>query len=379
MSKDQMPRKILFFFSFFGYSGSEIMLLDLIKSLDRNLFKPYLYLHTKGALLNELSEDIPYYLPYRQQKGIKSWIRRKTISKKNNSQFIHQLREIQKEIRAEVWYINTIAANPLIYEVAKQLNVKVITHVHELLYAYSTVSSKNLINILSYSDFCICCSNAVAYKLNLIGYDKTIVQPNFIDPDKISNSLQEVPIQRSNLGIKDDEFLWIVSARTTYMKGLGYLLEILELLRDVRCKIMWMGDNVDSSLLYYVKSVADIRYPNKLILTGELVKDYYSYFNLGDALLIPSKEESFSLVALEAMYLGLPVLTFEYGAAKEVVKEEFGEIVNSWNIEDLVNGMKDMMNKYSPNHEKKINKNLGYLRSLQVPKFNEILLHIVKN
>src|SRR5690606_34624508 len=121
------PKRILFFFPFFGYSGSEIMLLDFVKSLDRNFFEPYIYLFMKGALLKECPENIPYYLPYREQKGIKNWIKRKTISKKNNNYFIHQLKDIQNNIKADIWYVNTIAADPSIYEIAKTLNVKVVT------------------------------------------------------------------------------------------------------------------------------------------------------------------------------------------------------------------------------------------------------------
>src|SRR5690606_33170464 len=230
---------------------------------------------------------------YREQKGIKNWIKRKTISKKNNNYFIHQLKDIQNNIKADIWYVNTIAADPSIYEIAKTLNVKVVTHIHELLFAYSTVSSKNLKNILSYSDYCICCSQAAAHHLNLIGYTNTLLQYNFIDTQKVNKVLTHVSVKRSDLGITDDEFVWIVSARTTYMKGISYLLEILDSLGDSKYKIIWIGDNVDSSLLHYVKSVVETRHPNKVIFTGELIENYYAYFNLGDALLIPSKEESF--------------------------------------------------------------------------------------
>ena len=55
----------------------------------------------------------------------------------------------------------------------------------------------------------------------------------------------------------------------------------------------------------------------------------YAFFELADVYVFPSKHESYGLTLLEAMRAGLPSVCLDHHGAREVMREEFGEIVTS--------------------------------------------------
>jgi glycosyltransferase involved in cell wall biosynthesis len=74
----------------------------------------------------------------------------------------------------------------------------------------------------------------------------------------------------------------------------------------------------------------------------------YDYFDLADAFLLPSHEETFGMVNVEAAYLGKPIITFNSGGVVDIMREGMGKVVNSWNVEDLVMAMTDLMDGKIP-------------------------------
>jgi glycosyltransferase involved in cell wall biosynthesis len=80
-------------------------------------------------------------------------------------------------------------------------------------------------------------------------------------------------------------------------------------------------------------------------------KEYYQYFTTVDSLILTSSRESFSIVTLEAMYLGKPVISLDCGGPSEIVENQTGMILESWNNADIAKVMVKYMNKetnYSP-------------------------------
>ena len=77
---------------------------------------------------------------------------------------------------------------------------------------------------------------------------------------------------------------------------------------------------------------------------GARSDDYYDHLNAADGFVLTSAKESFSLVSVEAAYLGKPVVAFDCGGVREIVSEGMGTIVGSWNVSDLVREMSKVMN-----------------------------------
>jgi glycosyltransferase involved in cell wall biosynthesis len=53
----------------------------------------------------------------------------------------------------------------------------------------------------------------------------------------------------------------------------------------------------------------------------------HAFLELADLYVFPSKHESYGLTLLEALRAGLPAICLDHHGAREVMREEFGEIV----------------------------------------------------
>lgn len=348
------------------------MLLEFIKGLNRDHFSPYLYLFTRGTLVNEVPPDIPYYLPYKQTQGLKNWLVRKTISKKDQNYLTHQLKALQRKHGFALWYINTIAVNPKVYDIAASLGIRVVTHIHELPYAYADYPAANLQSINAYAHTLVGCSEAVCKSLRQIGCKNVALLYNFVDTDRIDMAVRH-NTTRKQLQIDDNEFIWLISARTSYWKGLHLLPAILERWPDCPARFVWMGDELDNSLMAYTKLLLDQKFTGKVLFAGAKTEDYYDYYALADGFLCLSLQESFSLVILEAAYLGLPIVTFEYGAAHEVLEGLSAEIVPDYRLTGLILAMQQVMQNKKAAEPRRSRREIPFKKDIQTARFNTLL------
>ena len=68
-------------------------------------------------------------------------------------------------------------------------------------------------------------------------------------------------------------------------------------------------------------------------------------FNEYKLLLHTSVSESFGMIYCESAYHEIPVLSFNVGAASEIVKPENGVLVNPFDIQSMQHNLKDMLNR----------------------------------
>jgi len=343
MRNNSNPISILFITSSFERTGSEVLLYNLIKGIDRKVIKPYLYAFRDGTLLKELPSDVAYFLPYYTRKRRREKLWRSFLKRLKKDPLEYQLNSIQKKVNAEIWYVNTIVVDSKVLRIAKQLGVKIITHFHELPNAYRLVRQEHLSMIIENSDVCIGCSQIVCSKIRELGHRNVKLLYSFIDNESIDERLQKSQLSKKDLGIDDDSFLWIISGTAIYEKGLDYVPSLLKELEGEKFRIIWLGQSYQDGLFHYVNTIVDKRWPGKVIFTGALYEQYYQYLMLADGLLMPSREDSFSLVMLEAAYLGKPIVSFNSGGVKEFVDGARGIVVDSWNAVDLANAMKKLM------------------------------------
>lgn len=343
MTSTDLRIPVLFITSSFGRTGSEVLLFSLLKGVDRTVIKPYLYCMQDGALLEELPADIPYFLPYYTRKRRGEKLKRSLLKRLKKDPFEYQLKAIQQKIKAEIWYLNTIVVDARVLKIGKQLGVKIVTHFHELPNAYRLIRQEHLKMIIDESDVCIGCSEIVCEKIRELGHRDVQLLYSFIDNDAIDKQLEKSTIGRVDLGLKDDTFIWIISGTAIYEKGLDYIPSILAALADEKFQLIWLGQSYEDGLFHYVRTLAEKRWPGKVMFTGALKDNYYQYLMLADGLLMPSREDSFSLVMLEAAYLGKPIVSFNSGGVKEFVDESRGIVADSWNAADLAEAMKEVM------------------------------------
>ncbi len=68
----------------------------------------------------------------------------------------------------------------------------------------------------------------------------------------------------------------------------------------------------------------------------------FPYFKAADIVVVPSREDPFPLVVLEAMSLGKPTVIFkEAGGIHEAVKDS-GEIISDFNIQNFIDAVEKL-------------------------------------
>jgi len=372
-----MKKRILFITQDLGRTGSEMVLWHLLQHLDPDKYEMHVFCLSTGALYEALPAYIGKSVMYKHSPDMWKRAFRRILKKLKVNALDYQLSHIQKRFKADVWFVNTIVI-PEVYEVAKKHEVKIATYIHELLYAFSFISATSMQKVISYSDVCIGCSEEVCNRITEMGHENVKLQHSFVDVNLIKPDLDRVAILRNELGFVSTDFVWVVSGKTTYMKGLDYIIPILEHFKDQPVKILWLGSVKKSGLLFYVQQVARLKYPGKLVFAGAQSTDYYNYLAAANGLLLLSKEESFSLVLVEAAKLGLPVVSFDLGIASQFLRSDIGmgSVVKSRNIEDFVLQMRAVQDNSNLETEEIKREALVYSVQHQIPKFEKLIAEL---
>jgi glycosyltransferase involved in cell wall biosynthesis len=368
-------KKILFITQDLGRTGSEIVLGHLLQHLDPEKYEMYVFCIKKGALYETLPAYIGKSILYQNSPDKWDRIFRRVLKKFKINTLNYQLKKIQKEFRADIWFINTIVS-PDVYELAKRHGVKIATYIHELLYAFTFITLGSMQKIISYSDVCIGCSEEVCKRIVELGHKNVKLQHSFIDTDLIQPDFNRVMTLREEFGFLLTDFVWVVSGKTTYMKGLDYMVSILEFFKEQPVKILWVGGEEDTGLTFYVQQVAKHKYPGKLFFTGAQSADYYNYLSVANGLLLPSREESFSLVLIEAAKLGLPVVSFDLGIANKFITQDMGRVVKGRNIEDFIAQMQFVHENPNFDTAKMVQASLEYSVQRQIPNFEKLIAEL---
>jgi D-inositol-3-phosphate glycosyltransferase len=159
---------------------------------------------------------------------------------------------------------------------------------------------------------------------------------------------------RDRLGLPDNPLVLFVG-RVDPMKGIETLLEGFQHLRqqewdDLPPKLVFIGGTVErhgsqitlgDDLLPVANRAAELGIGDDIIFRGsepqELLPDYYAAATVGA---VPSRYESFGLVAVEAMACGLPVVASRAGGLRFTIEEEVsGLLVPVGNAPELANAL----------------------------------------
>ncbi len=165
-----------------------------------------------------------------------------------------------------------------------------------------------------------------------------IVRYYKIPPDRIEVSYTKVDIERfhprnrrwradirTRYGIPQDAFLILFSSHNFRMKGLGYLIEALSILKDSGKDhyLLVLGrDNPRP----YLRLAKKLGCEERIRFAGE-VRDPERYYGAADLLVHPTFYDACSRVVLEALSSGLPVITTRSNGAGWIIKDKKGGIV----------------------------------------------------
>ena len=326
--------KILFFTPLAGRTGSEMMIAYIINHFDRAKFQASIISFTNGELLKELPSDVKSYFVNRNFSFID-----KIIFRLFKNPLISAIEKIQIIEKADIWYFNTITM-PEVYNLAKLLGVKIVTHFHELPQSFTILGKDDLKTIIEDSNLLIGCAKVVCEAINAGGGKNTKLLYSTIDTSKVISNSERCTILKKQLGINDGDTIWAMSGTNDVRKGFDFLPEIASKLNNPNHHLIWLGKSIDDGLSYYIEQKCkNSIFSTKIHILGSQKEDYYNYLSLASAFLLLSREDPFPLVMLEAAYLGKPIFSFQSGGVSEFLKEGMGKIAQNFNCDELVTNM----------------------------------------
>lgn len=116
-------------------------------------------------------------------------------------------------------------------------------------------------------------------------------------------------------------------------KGLDFLLRGLALLRNEEWRLTVIGK--ERQPRSYLRLAAKLRIADRVTFAG-MQKEIIPYYQQADALVIPSIYDPFANVTLEALAMGLTVISSRYNGGKEVIQAECGRVIESLASPDSV-------------------------------------------
>lgn len=154
------------------------------------------------------------------------------------------------------------------------------------------------------------------------------VLPNGVDIDRFSPSGAGAELRRM-YEMPEGVFSVLYVGRISPEKGVDRLIDAVRTLRrdDVHLVLVgeWpTGDSLKSERVRYATAVRrSLEGVRHTVIDVVPPTDVHRYFHLGDLLVIPSRfEEPFSMVAIEAMASGIPVLAARKGGMVEYLKDK---------------------------------------------------------
>ncbi|MBX2950709.1 MAG: N-acetyl-alpha-D-glucosaminyl L-malate synthase BshA [Crocinitomicaceae bacterium] len=164
------------------------------------------------------------------------------------------------------------------------------------------------------------------------------VIPNFVPP---ANKEYLSPCQRSKYATQQEKILCHIS-NFRPVKRVEDVVKVFQLVNEkVPSKLLLVGDGPDRLLAERTCRALGIE--DRVIFTGKIVGTE-RVLEMCDAFLLPSETESFGLAALEAMAVGVPVISSNTGGIPEVNQHGFsGYLSNVGDVENMAKNAISML------------------------------------
>lgn len=183
------------------------------------------------------------------------------------------------------------------------------------------------------------------YKISL---DRIAVVPNWIRISEWGNpDIQKIAGLRNQLSIPKESFVILFVHRLAARKGSRYLPEIwTEVLKRPDVHMIVAGDGPDRAWLED-QALQDSSFSSRVHILGAVPNhEIKEYMHMADVFIMPSQEEGFPRVSIEAMAAGTPVVAFDTGGLNEIVPVELSPyIYKIGGVEKFSQGILSLLGK----------------------------------
>jgi len=251
------------------------------------------------------------------------------------------LKENPDIIHAHGYQVFTSDAASLVSKIKK---IPFILTLHGFPRGFNKLTHKTYFNLvgkktLESAQKIISVSNLVAQEFKAIEVpeEKMVIIPNGIDLEEYKQ-LPKGDSFRKRLKIKEDEKLVLTIGRLEKIKGFQFLIKALpSIIREIgSTKLLIAGPNFDYGSKLR-KLAEETKVVDNVIFYGPINgKEKFEAFSAADVIAVPSLYEGFSVLILEAMAAGKPLVATYTGAAPELIQDwKNGVLSNLGDAEDL--------------------------------------------
>jgi glycosyltransferase involved in cell wall biosynthesis len=314
--------------------GLEILVLNLNRFIDRNLFIPMVCSLTSDGILEKEFEkiDVPVY----------------TVAKKDRIDIIlaTKLRRLFKTEKIEI--IHTHNITPFLYsmfglktggahELVHTVHSNVKLHKKKLIIAQRCLA-KHSYRIIG---DCKKVSDFLKYQQG-IPFDKVITIYNGVDIQKYGKDI-DVLEKRKEIGTDPDDALVICVANLLPVKNHNMLLRSFRKVVDIipKTKLILAGDGICRGTL---ETLAKQLYLSDKILFLGHRQDIPELLEIADVFVLASKSEGLPLSVLEALASSKPVVVTDVGGNDEIVQNDYcGYLVSSGDENKMADRITDFL------------------------------------
>jgi glycosyltransferase involved in cell wall biosynthesis len=341
-----MKTNILFISHTSKMGGGENSLYYLVRGLDREIFNPIVVCPSKGELTEKL-RAINVEIEIIKQP---SFLNNNFF--KLSWQFGNTIKEIRKVVKKR--NIDLIHANSIrssIYSAFAVIGKEIPTISHIRVTDFGTNKVYELIaaKLLNFNDKIIVVSEAVKQKLLNLNtkLDKKIVKIyNGIDLSEFDLS-SCYKVLRNEYGFSENDILVGMVGRFAPWKGHRYFIDAASKINNKNTKFIIVGDVVFEKNKEYKNEMINLSInlgiSKKIIFTGYR-SDIPDIMSDLDIFVLPSDEEPFGRVVIEAMAAKTPVIATKLGGPLEIIDSGSGILVEPKNSNALAKEINNLIN-----------------------------------
>lgn len=345
-------------------TGAPLLLLNNLKWIKKNSSLKFIVILRKGG---------PLLDDYKSLAEVFLWEDIVTLGTKSNKfkYFIYKVcrkmfrlgdetiarlyfTRLSRKKNIKLIYSNTATNGYFIKQLKTILPCKVLTHVHEgeKMLDFFNANGDVTYN-LQVSDQIIAVSNTVKNVL----VEKYKIKNNIeVIHGAIDSSLAYQKNNRSLLSkVKDDSIIIMTCGYIGWHKGVDFFIQIARMLSSYkkrRLHFVWIGAHPEDQSYIQLKFDVDRLGLSENITILDSKENILDYFSLADIFLMLSRDESFSLVTIEAGLVCKPVLCFEgSGGPCEIVNHDARFIIPYADINKLCERILALIENGDERHE----------------------------
>lgn len=326
-NKEQSKKKKIMYVILNGseYGGSEKHVVDIINNISKEDYEPYLICSPKNEIFEHLNEENKKNV-YKINRGISSILKIYSISLKLKPDIIHA-----HAARAIVLTRFAYLLRKLTFQKGKLICTAhgwVLEYLkHKKMYEKAFLFMKKLDHkTLAVSKYSMDEMIEKGYK-----EDKMKYIYNGIDNEEMIK----------NAKLKKDLKKISYIGRFTNQKGIVYLMETIKTFRNSEIKFEIYGKG---ELKQYIEEVIKKEKLKNVELKGFLdAKEVKNVLYDTDALILPSIDEGFPYILVEAVSCGVPCIASNVGGVSEIIIDnKTGKLTEKKNVDSICKAIKEI-------------------------------------